>query len=137
MLEARGSLGADELGTLVALIERRSRQPGSSLYLLASPTGESVVGNVTNLPAGLLDARGMRQIEADRAAVKMPERGDGLQIEGLAGAVLHAGPQNKGHAMAVPLQHILKRIGSDQTGVRIRCDFNQAFGRIETVETDL
>ncbi len=47
------------------------------------------------------------------------------------------GHRIKGHAMAVPLQHILKRIGSDQTGIRVRLNFNQAFGRIESMETDL
>src|SRR6185312_8191320 len=31
---------------LVVTVDRRSRQPGSSLYLVTTPAGEGVVGNV-------------------------------------------------------------------------------------------
>ncbi len=43
---------------LVFVIESRSKRPGSSLYLLTTPAGESVAGNVGSLPAGLLNHEG-------------------------------------------------------------------------------
>jgi signal transduction histidine kinase len=39
---------------LADVIERRARQPGSSLYLLTSPAGEPLAGNVASLPDGAL-----------------------------------------------------------------------------------
>jgi signal transduction histidine kinase len=38
---------------LVNIVERRARQPGASLYLLATPAGERIAGNVDEIPAGL------------------------------------------------------------------------------------
>jgi signal transduction histidine kinase len=39
---------------LVNIVERRTRQPGASLYLLTTPAGERITGNVDELPAGLV-----------------------------------------------------------------------------------
>ncbi|OLP61871.1 two-component sensor histidine kinase [Xaviernesmea oryzae] len=39
-------------------LERRARQPGANLYVIASPTGEILAGNVAWLEPGLLDAEG-------------------------------------------------------------------------------
>jgi signal transduction histidine kinase len=39
---------------LVLIIEARSRRPGSSLYLLTTPTGEGLAGNVGSLPQGVM-----------------------------------------------------------------------------------
>lgn len=42
---------------LVRLVERRSSQPGSSLYLVTSPTGDTLAGNITGIESeGLLEA---------------------------------------------------------------------------------
>lgn len=42
---------------LVRLIERRSSQPGSSLYLVTSPTGDTLAGNISGIESeGLLEA---------------------------------------------------------------------------------
>jgi signal transduction histidine kinase len=38
------------LRRLVAIVERRARQPGASLYLLATPAGERIAGNVDEIP---------------------------------------------------------------------------------------
>ncbi|MFE1601472.1 sensor histidine kinase [Methylobacterium sp. ID0610] len=46
---------------LVSVVERRSREPGASLYLVTTPAGEHVVGNVESLPAGLLAAPGQTE----------------------------------------------------------------------------
>jgi signal transduction histidine kinase len=40
------------------IIEARSRQPGSSLYLLTDNVGEPLAGNVAQLPPGVLDREG-------------------------------------------------------------------------------
>jgi len=44
---------------LGAIIEARSRQPGSSLYLLTDGAGEPLAGNVAQLPSGVLDHAGV------------------------------------------------------------------------------
>lgn len=42
---------------LVRLVERRSSQPGSSLYLVTSPTGDTLAGNISGIESeGLLQA---------------------------------------------------------------------------------
>jgi signal transduction histidine kinase len=52
---------AGGLRRLVAIVERRSRDPGASLYLVTTPTGERVAGNVGALPPGTLDRPGQRE----------------------------------------------------------------------------
>ena len=42
------------LDTLGAVIEARKREPGASLYLLTSPIGEPLAGNVQQIPAEVL-----------------------------------------------------------------------------------
>ena len=46
---------------LVAIVERRSSRPGASLYLVTTPAGERVVGNVQSLSPGVLDRSGQRE----------------------------------------------------------------------------
>lgn len=43
------------LNQLVAVVERRSRAPGASIYLVAAPNGVAVAGNVIDLPAGVFN----------------------------------------------------------------------------------
>jgi signal transduction histidine kinase len=43
---------------LLRTLERRSRQPGANLYVIASPTGEVLAGNVASLQPGVLDLEG-------------------------------------------------------------------------------
>jgi signal transduction histidine kinase len=43
---------------LVLIVEVRSRRPGSSLYLVATPNGEGLAGNVASLEPGTLDHTG-------------------------------------------------------------------------------
>ncbi|MDQ0506518.1 ATP-binding protein [Xanthobacter agilis] len=45
---------------LVYVIDRRSRRPGSSIYMLANFQGEVLAANVSDLSLGLLDAAGTR-----------------------------------------------------------------------------
>jgi len=46
------------LRRLVAAVELRSRRPGSSLYLVTTPTGEGLAGNVGALEPGVLNRPG-------------------------------------------------------------------------------
>lgn len=47
---------------LVSIIERRSNQPGSSLYLLLAPGGARLAGNIETLPDELRGQEGEREI---------------------------------------------------------------------------
>jgi signal transduction histidine kinase len=55
------------LRRLVAVVERRAREPGASLYLVTTPNGERVVGNVGALPPGTLDRPGQREVDYARS----------------------------------------------------------------------
>jgi signal transduction histidine kinase len=46
------------LPLLVRTIERRARQPGANLYLIADPNGRILSGNVESLDGGILDVEG-------------------------------------------------------------------------------
>jgi signal transduction histidine kinase len=43
---------------LVTVVDQRARRPGSNLYLVSSFAGQPLAGNVTSLPAGVLDEPG-------------------------------------------------------------------------------
>lgn len=43
---------------LVVTVDGRARRPGSSLYLVTTFNGDTLAGNVTDLPAGVLDTDG-------------------------------------------------------------------------------
>jgi signal transduction histidine kinase len=65
------------LRQLNAVLEARSREPGASLYLLTTPAGERVTGNVEALPPGVLDRPGQREIVYQRSRddrVREPHR---------------------------------------------------------------
>lgn len=47
---------------LVRAIERRSRQPGANLYIIAAPQGQIIAGNVASLQPGVLDEEGWTSI---------------------------------------------------------------------------
>ncbi len=51
---------------LVAIVDRRGRQPGASLYLVTNYVGERIAGNVGSLPPGTLDTAGQREIDYRR-----------------------------------------------------------------------
>ncbi|MGY6246270.1 sensor histidine kinase [Bosea thiooxidans] len=53
---------------LVNIVERRSRAPGASLYLVTTPVGERVAGNVEAIPPGTLDKTGESEIEYARTS---------------------------------------------------------------------
>lgn len=53
---------------LVQTIERRSRGPGASLYLVVTPLGERIAGNIEALPPGALDRPGESEIQYARSS---------------------------------------------------------------------
>jgi signal transduction histidine kinase len=55
------------LRRLVNIVERRSREPGASLYLVTTPAGERIAGNVGALPPGTLDEPGQRETAYGRS----------------------------------------------------------------------
>lgn len=51
--------GQGGMRRLVMLIERRSQQPGASLYLLTNAVGQRIAGNILSLPASVLQNAGV------------------------------------------------------------------------------
>ncbi len=51
---------------LIATVERRTEQPGSSLYLVTNFAGEPLAGNVASLPSGIIDHPGLIEITYER-----------------------------------------------------------------------
>jgi signal transduction histidine kinase len=66
------------LRRLVFIVDARSRRPGSSLYLVTTPAGEALAGNVGSLAAGILDRPGWAETEYRR-----PEDPDGGEHQAL------------------------------------------------------
>ena len=62
------------LRRLVTAVELRSRRPGSSLYLVTTPNGEGLAGNVGALQPGVLDHPGW--LEASYRRIESPEGTD-------------------------------------------------------------
>ncbi len=51
---------------LVTTVERRTQQPGSSLYLVTNFAGEPLAGNVATLPSGVIDRPGLVETPYER-----------------------------------------------------------------------
>jgi len=58
---------------LVVIIENRARRPGSSLYLVTTPTGEGLAGNVGSIEPGVLDKPGWYETAYRRLEEEGPE----------------------------------------------------------------
>ena len=59
------------LRRLVMVVDVRSRRPGSNLYLVTTPTGEGLAGNVGSLEPGVLDRPGW--LETNYHRLESPE----------------------------------------------------------------
>jgi signal transduction histidine kinase len=59
------------IGRLVAVVDIRSRRPGSSLYLVATPLGQGLAGNVASLDPGILTQGGW--VETSYRRLDSPE----------------------------------------------------------------
>ena len=72
--EVAGLTEQYERGGIVRLgqvVEIRSRRPGSSLYLFATPLGQGIAGNVASLEPGILNQKGW--VEATYRRLDAPE----------------------------------------------------------------
>src|SRR5258707_223605 len=58
---------------LVVIIENRARRPGSSLYLVTTPAGEGLAGNVGSIEPGVLDKPGWYETAYRRLEEEGPE----------------------------------------------------------------
>ena len=56
--ELTSQFNAAGIRRLVLIVEARARRPGSSLYLVTTPTGEGLAGNVGSLPQGVMNTPG-------------------------------------------------------------------------------
>lgn len=56
--EIRGAFERGGVNLLLRVMERRARQPGANLYVIASPTGEMLAGNVASVEPGILGKEG-------------------------------------------------------------------------------
>jgi len=63
--------GQGGLRRLVTVVDVRSRRPGSSLYLVTTPSGEGLAGNVGSLEPGVLDQPGW--LETNYHRLEAPE----------------------------------------------------------------
>jgi signal transduction histidine kinase len=63
--------GQGGLRRLVIVVDVRSRRPGSSLYLVTTPSGEGLAGNVGSLEPGVLDRPGW--LETNYHRLEAPE----------------------------------------------------------------
>jgi signal transduction histidine kinase len=63
--------GQGGLRRLVNVVDVRSRRPGSSLYLVTTPSGEGLAGNVGSLEPGVLDQPGW--LETNYHRLEAPE----------------------------------------------------------------
>jgi signal transduction histidine kinase len=59
------------IGRVAAVVEIRSRRPGSSLYLVANPLGQGIAGNVASLDTGILSQTGW--VETSYQRLDSPE----------------------------------------------------------------
>ncbi len=46
---------------LTQVVEARARRPGSNLYLVTTPSGDGIAGNVGSLPTGFLEKPGVNE----------------------------------------------------------------------------
>src|SRR6202012_3167274 len=82
--------GRRGLRGLVFTIENRALRPGANLYLVTTPTGQAVAGNVGSLAPGVMGSQGWQETEyrrlddqdnADhRALVKVTELTSGFRL---------------------------------------------------------
>lgn len=61
MNDVQRAYNAGGMNALLRSMERRSRQPGAGLYILAGPAGDILAGNVAAIQPGVIDKEGWTQ----------------------------------------------------------------------------
>lgn len=75
---------------LVIVVDAQARRPGSSLYLVTTPAGEALAGNVTALPPGTLDNPGWletayRRLDESEGSSEHPDHNALVRVFQLSG----------------------------------------------------
>lgn len=66
---------------LLRIMERRARQPGANLYVIAGPNGEILAGNVASVQPGVLDRPGWTEVPFTyEPYTELPQKGRPLAI---------------------------------------------------------
>ncbi len=73
------------LRRLISVVERRSREPGASLYLVTTANGEHVVGNVSSVPSAVLAKPGQSEVSYGRGEANADEHFAIVQVYTLPG----------------------------------------------------
>ena len=66
---------------LVEVIQRRTRQPSASLYLVTTYAGMPIAGNVAALPEQVVDKSGLVEVSYQRAGESAPEVGREVAVD--------------------------------------------------------
>lgn len=61
MADVQRAYTLNGMNGLLRSMERRSRQPGAGLYIIANPSGEILAGNVADIQPGVMDKQGWTQ----------------------------------------------------------------------------
>ena len=69
---------SEGLRGLVSAIEDRALRPGSNLYLVATPTGQGVAGNVGSLAPGVMGRFGWSATSSRRPEAQAPRLSGGI-----------------------------------------------------------
>ncbi|HTV36949.1 MAG TPA: ATP-binding protein [Xanthobacteraceae bacterium] len=77
------------IGRVEAAVDVRSRRPGSNLYLLTTPAGEGLAGNIGALEVGALDHQGW--LETSYRRLEMPGAPEGVEHRALVDVVRFGG----------------------------------------------
>ncbi|GJE40790.1 HAMP domain-containing sensor histidine kinase [Methylobacterium persicinum] len=73
------------LRRLISVVERRSREPGASLYLVTTANGDHIVGNVASVPAAVLAKPGQSEVSYGRGEANADEHFAIVQVFTLPG----------------------------------------------------
>ena len=73
------------LRRLISVVERRSKEPGASLYLVTTANGDHVVGNVASVPAAVLAKPGQSEVSYGRGEANADEHYAIVQVFTLPG----------------------------------------------------
>ncbi|CAL8970759.1 Sensor kinase CusS [Rhodoplanes serenus] len=74
LAELTGQYEAAGLRRLVYIVESRANQPGSSLYLVTTPNGAGLAGNVASLETGVIERTGW--VETSYRRLEEPDGGE-------------------------------------------------------------
>ena len=90
---------------LVIVVDLRSRRPGSSLYLVTTPTGEGLAGNVGSLEPGVLDHPGLAGNQLSAARIPGRQRSSRIGPRRPAARRLSSFGRTRSRGTRAPVRH--------------------------------